>query len=189
MIAWLTQRTLVIPPDTPWYLIDKGPIAWDQPREREQVAWPDWTPRQNDVSNFDIWFDLFELSLVVPTITTAEFIRREYENREFGIPQKFDGGKVVNEDVEMGRQWMRWLNKRATEWNVNLPWGQLGNFVYWPSQDAVQRNNGKMIDGEWVDNRKGREYTESLSNALIIHFQSPDGHDGMSLCDKSINFI
>ena len=99
------------------------------------------------------------------------------------LVRHWTGGKVVNEDVEMGRQWMRWLNKRATEWNVNLPWGQLGNFVYWPSQDAVQRNNGKMIDGEWVDNRKGREYTESLSNALIIHFQSPDGHDGMSLCD------
>lgn len=181
MVAWVTQRTLVLPPDTAWYLIDNSPGGDIVPDDDRQFAWPHDASRRVGVSNFDIWFDLDDLHLAIPVITAPEFIQREYENRNLGIPQDFEGGFIVNEFSDIGNQWMEWLNGKATELEVNLPWGQLDNFLYWPSREAVEKENGEMIDNLWIDNRIGKEYTKHLHEALFIHFQAPNGWAGMRM--------
>merc|ERR1712228_273823 len=56
--------------------------------------------------------------------------------------------------------------------NVNLPWGQLSNLLYWPSVSEVESKNSDQIDRAFVDNRAKREYTAHLAKAPFIHFPS-----------------
>eukprot|EP01084_Bolivina_argentea_P218126 370215_1 len=173
MVAWVTQRTLVLPPDMPWYLIDFGQITRGKAHADDvygKGSWPDNKARRYGVSNFDIWFDLDDLRKAVPVITTAEFIRREFDSLD--IPIEFSGGDVVNLDKDKASSYQKWLNKKATAMNVNLPWGQLANVLYWPSIKDVESKNSAVIDSAWVDNRKKREYTAFLSAATFIHFPS-----------------
>eukprot|EP00308_Calcidiscus_leptoporus_P011964 CAMPEP_0119377096 /NCGR_PEP_ID=MMETSP1334-20130426/43193_1 /TAXON_ID=127549 /ORGANISM="Calcidiscus leptoporus, Strain RCC1130" /LENGTH=694 /DNA_ID=CAMNT_0007395887 /DNA_START=232 /DNA_END=2316 /DNA_ORIENTATION=- len=66
LLAFLTRRTLVLPPPQPWYLIDFGPFARMVP-----------TADSARHSTYDIFFDMRALSAAVPFITTDEFLRRE----------------------------------------------------------------------------------------------------------------
>ena len=136
MISWLTGRTLVIPPDAPWYLIDNGQITRGKSKKGENIeAWPKKMARNYGVSNYDIWFDLDDLSLAVPVITTPEFIRREFDTLH--IPFDYKGGDVVNMDKQKGSKYITWLNEKADALKVNLPWGQLSNLLYWPSIKGI----------------------------------------------------
>jgi len=179
MVAWVTDRTLVLPPDMPWYLIDNGQRTRGTSDLENKPAWPDNKERRFGVSNYDIWFDFDDMSLVVPVITTPEFIRREFESLQ--IPMEYHGGDIVNLDKQKAREYTTWLNKKATELNVNLPWGQLANALYWPDIESVESKNSAQIDRAWLDNRKKREYTSFLKAAKFIHFPScakgQPGHD------------
>lgn len=170
MIAWVTGRTLVIPPDIGWYLIDFGSMTRGREAKNEVnfPSWPDGADRRSGVSNYDIWFDLDDLCLVVPVITTSEFIRREFDS--LSIPMEFQGGDIVNLDQSKADQYLKWINQKATDLNVNLPWGQLANLLYWPSIESVETKNSDLVDGQFVDNRKKREYTPFLQAAKFIHF-------------------
>eukprot|EP01084_Bolivina_argentea_P260423 439779_1 len=169
MIAWITNRTLVLPPDTPWYLIDRGGLTRgkDGLYETNQISWPNNEQRLDHTSNFDIWFDLNDMSLVIPVITAAEFIKREYDN--LNIPHKYYAGDIVNKDVNVGQTFSRWLTEKANELNCNLPWGQLENVLYWPNEEQVKNKNNK-IDSMWIDHRKSKTYTEHLKQQPFIHF-------------------
>ncbi len=171
MIAWLTDRTLVLPPDTPWYLIDFGVIrrGVEGRFEHDQVAWPDNSQRIDGVSNYDIWFDLDDMNNKISVITASEFIKREYDNLK--LPHKYHGGDVVNLDKNIGNQFTQWLTSKATEMSSLLPWGQLANYVAWPNKEKVGENNIN-IDDAWIDHRTAREYTEHLKQAPFIHFPS-----------------
>jgi len=79
---------------------------------------------------------------------------------------------VVNKDDHKANEYKKWLNNKATELNVNLPWGQLGNYLAWPSLKDVENNNKAVIDDAWIDDRKPRQYTDFLRNAKFIHFPS-----------------
>eukprot|EP01083_Nonionella_stella_P083407 230633_1 len=172
MVAWITNRTLVLPPDTPWYLIDRGGLTRgrDGMHATDQVSWPDNAPRLEGVSNYDIWFDLDDMSMAIPVITAAQFIKREYDH--LSMPQQFYGGDIVNKDKNIGQQFTQWMTKKATELNVLLPWGQLGNVLYWPSIEEVQQQNSAVINAQWVDSRTAREYTAFLKEQPFIHFPS-----------------
>ena len=172
MIAWITERTLVIPPDIGWYLIDYGQMTrgLQTKQEKNKASWPNNKERRFGVSNFDIWFDLNDMSLAISVITTPEFIRREYES--LNIPIEFNGGDIVNLDKNVANNYIKWLNDKATELNVNLPWGQLNNILYWPNIKSVESKNSKIINNEWIDNRNKREYTSFLKKSKFIHFPS-----------------
>ena len=170
MVAWVTGRTLVIPPDIGYYLIDFGSMTRGREAKHEQnfPSWPDGAERRSGVSNYDIWFDLDDLSLVVPVITTPEFIRREFDS--LSIPMEYKGGDIVNHDNNKANGYLKWINKKATDLNVNVPWGQLANLLYWPSIESVESKNSDQVDKQFVDNRKKREYTAFLEAAKFIHF-------------------
>eukprot|EP01084_Bolivina_argentea_P257311 433481_1 len=174
MIAWLTNRTLVIPPDMAWYLIDFGQITRGRSHQTESElqlykSWPDNKFRRYGVSNYDIWFDLDHISLAIPVITCVEFIRREFDSLQ--IPMEYHGD-IVNLDNVKAKSYQEWLNDKATELNVNLAWGQLANILYWPSIKDVESKNSEQIDAQWVDNRKKKEYSSFLKAAKFIHFPS-----------------
>lgn len=175
MIAWLTQRTLVLPPDSPWYLIDFGSITRGKEdknakTESAVTAWPSGKARIHGVSNYDIWFDLDDMSKAVPVITADEFIRREYRN--LNIPNEFYGGDIVNQDIDVGNAFTKWLTDKATEMNVILPWAQLNNYIAWPSVESVTLKNAAQINDDWIDGRAAKTYTSFLQQQPFIHFPS-----------------
>ena len=186
MIAWLTDRTLVLPPDVPWYLIDSGPIkrGVEGRHASNQVAWPNNEPRAAGVSNYDIWFDLDGMNKKISVITAPEFIKREYDN--LGMDSQFYGGDIVNEDKSIGNKFTSWLTDKAIEMNSILPWGQLPTYLAWPNEESVKQGNSKMIDEAWIDNRKVKTYTNHLKQQPFIHFPSCKGsrlgesRDGLS---------
>lgn len=62
LMAWVTKRTLVLPPPRPWYLLDTGPIK----REREAGR------GQSDYA--DYW-DMGDLARAIPVLSHEDFLK------------------------------------------------------------------------------------------------------------------
>lgn len=98
LMAWTTNRTLVMPPSLPFYLIDFGPFAFEKPG--------------TGFSHFGDFFNL-ELLQQLPAgwISTSEFYRRE--KTRFGIPARFD--KYASENAtwpkDGDKDWLGWLGQ------------------------------------------------------------------------------
>ena len=166
MVAWITKRTLVLPPDTPWYLIDFGHITRGKYHKNEILGHTEWKQyRIKGVSNFDIFFSIDDMRKAVNVITTQEFIKRE-KNR-LNIPKKFHKPTKLSKFRD---EYIDWLTNKAKELHANLPWGQLKNVLMWPSIKDVESSQNPRIDGMFIDNRKKCEYTSELQSALFIHF-------------------
>ena len=174
MVAWITGRTLVLPPDEPWYLIDRGQITRGKPSDERagDILGSLQNNRIKGVSNYDIFFEIDDMRLKIPVITTNEFIKREMST--LAIPREFEGN-VVNVDRSKRSRYIKWLNEKASTMGVELPWGQLNAVLIWPSindfKDDNKRTNPR-IDEAFIDNRKLVEYTNYLSNQPLIHFPS-----------------
>ena len=63
IFAYVTRRTLILPPASPWYLIDWGPIKRGTPA--------------GGTTRYDEFFDLRSLRAAVPVIGPEEFVARE----------------------------------------------------------------------------------------------------------------
>jgi hypothetical protein len=66
LLAFITRRTLVLPPPTPWYLIDFGPIKRMKRGTNERTT-----------SSLDEYFNMSSLRAFVPLITSSQFIQLE----------------------------------------------------------------------------------------------------------------
>lgn len=99
-IAWATNRTLVLPPPTPFYLIDFGPTAFKSLPGEYQGH-----------SSLGEFFNLDALQqLPGGWITTHEFFKREKDR--FGIPEKFH--------EKYGSPDLVWLTKGDMAWSMWL---------------------------------------------------------------------
>merc|ERR1719510_1360143 len=121
IMAWITNRTLVMPPTTGWYLIDWGPLARMKTEDTSQV------------SSFGDFFDMSDLAKLVPIMTTAEFIDKFKE--DLLIPEKF-----WNIDTWRKRQdWKKYLNELGKEREANMKWGPGGHFLAVPDIKTVKK--------------------------------------------------
>merc|ERR1740123_2203820 len=119
-MAYLMNRTLVLPPPTGWYLLDWGP------RNRMKSA------DESGLSDYPDYFDGDSLAMAVPFISTAEFLEREGQN--FGVEEKF---WKMHEEENKGKAWglrmdyEKVMQKRSVDEGWGLPWS-LGRYVvYW----------------------------------------------------------
>merc|ERR1719410_225965 len=114
IVAYLTNRTVVLPPNEGWYLIDYGKRARMNSKDtRGKSGYPDF-------------FQFDDLNLEIHTITTEEFITEM--NDELDIDDKFLANGYF--DNGMG-DWRKYLNTKADELDTNMPWGPLGHILNW----------------------------------------------------------
>ena len=66
LMAWLTGRTLVLPPPRPWYLIDFGPFNRMKPESDS-----------SGVSDYQDFFELEHLKIGVPVMSWQDFAEKE----------------------------------------------------------------------------------------------------------------
>jgi hypothetical protein len=141
-IAWLTGRTLVLPPPEGWYLIDFGPFARMKPEAGQASTISD----END------FFDMEAIKQAVPVISTKEFLRREgasmgldakwsnlleFTNEWGALPEEKRG-----EAWALGRKWEEYLAAaKGSDGSFNLlpdvaklKWGTGGHILAWPSK-------------------------------------------------------
>lgn len=169
IVAWLTGRTLVLPPPEGWYLIDQGPMSRMKPAPGAKST----------VSHEPDFFDLTGLSSAVPVISTLEFVRREHE--KLNIDKKWleliDSPSQWDErdDSGRGRQWDLWKQWEkyiakggdfSDNSNVELmPWGTGGHHLVWPSKDVVGKT--RILRGVGLV-----EYEQKYRAATAIVFPS-----------------
>lgn len=150
--AWMTRRTLVLPPVQPMYLLDFGKITRGAPSSQD--------PGRTDLGEI---FDLEAISAAVPLITTEEFIAESAER--FEIPAKFrrPGWSSEKRQIE---EWFTWLLSRDAV--SKMPWGPITNMVAFPDEQAVVKAE---ITGYSIirQGRKVREYTRDLKEKPILH--------------------
>lgn len=175
VVAWLTGRTLVIPPPEGWYLIDQGPLSRMKPPEGAKST----------VSIEDNFFDMVALKSAVPTITTLAFIKREKDN--LNIPDKFlklfeNPAEWDNTDQSgQGEHWALWRKWEefigqagafSQHHDVSpLPWGTGGNVFIWPTITTVMAKHEKALRGIQ------KEYTDELRAKRVLSMPSCTGKD------------
>eukprot|EP00041_Stephanoeca_diplocostata_P043061 m.11980 g.11980 ORF g.11980 m.11980 type:complete len:593 (-) comp9297_c0_seq2:337-2115(-) len=173
-VAWLTGRTLVLPPPQGWYLIDHGPFARMKPPPGEKST----------VSHEPMFFDMDGLRSAVPTITTKEFLEREGEALGLNMEEwgsMFDDVKVWERASahEQGRMWNlqnKWHNFVNKDFGKvdgvkSAKWGTGGHTLFWPSEQQFLAT--KSVKPHWT--RKIVEYTEDDRNQVVINFPSCSG--------------
>jgi hypothetical protein len=111
LMAWMTRRTLVLPPPRSWYLIDFGPFAFKRPGD---AAMP--------VSRYADFFDVEILSRDLPggVIAAADFVAKE--GARFGplpptVAKLFEAGGSARygrggKESPAEREWHAWLNAK-----------------------------------------------------------------------------
>lgn len=114
IIAWLTRRTLVIPPPSGWYLIDFGPFARMKP-----------DPSDDRVTDYDEFFDIEHLRAAVPIISTDDF--RKLEGERLKIPSAaMKADLKTQEGRHIWKEWIKDSNAHPT-----LNWEPLSKVIYW----------------------------------------------------------
>ncbi|MGV6826804.1 MAG: O-fucosyltransferase family protein [bacterium] len=156
VIAAMTGRTLVLPPPTPWYLINWGPIK----READEGG----------VCDFGEFFDISALAKFINVISTAEFI--DLAGEHIDLPGSFSGFQLpLLEDEreydrwELREKWRAWLREHT----LNVPWNPLNNLIYYPGIEAVT-NSVYRPDERFIDMRTPVEFDEDMDAAPILHF-------------------
>lgn len=153
ILAWITDRTFVLPPPQPWYLLDYGP----QTRMKGSAG-----QKGTDYAEF---FDIPHLWQALPTITTVEFIAKEGAN--LNIPEKF---RTENWNSKLKNEWKQW---KWTNWrNVSPGWNPYTHVIVWPlisdnpEPDAKRRSRRKLV-----------EYSGELAASPVVNMASCKGDD------------
>ncbi|ETO12617.1 hypothetical protein RFI_24758, partial [Reticulomyxa filosa] len=154
MVARLTNRVLVTPPEEGWYLIDWGGMS--------RMKTNDHSGR-SEYSNF---FDFDDLNLEVKTITAFEFAQQY--GRQVGMPESWtqDSNNGLREHA---KEYKRWCNRYADEHATNMPWGPLGNVLFWPSISAVEQAKRLPTD-RFMAGRKRVQYSKEQQDMTWVHF-------------------
>jgi len=159
LVAYLTNRTLVMPPNEGWYLIDWG--------QRSRMHSDDSSGK----TGYAEFFDFDHLNLEVQTMETEQFVQEMTDKLD--IDSKYAAKGYFASGI---RDWRKYLNGLADTADVNMPWGPLAHILNWPSIEAVQRSDHKP-DNMFISNRDNIEYTERQQQLPWIHFPSCDKGD------------
>ncbi|ETO27471.1 hypothetical protein RFI_09661 [Reticulomyxa filosa] len=171
IVAKLTNRILVTPPEQGWYLIDWGEMSRMK------------TEDQGGLSDYSGFFDFEDLNLEVATMTTLEFIHTFGET--VNMPEIWIQHAKTKSLQYRIAEWMndykKWCNEYADKHNSDMPWGPLGNVLFWPSITEVQKKQREPSDA-FLANRRSVEYTQTQQDMPWIHFPSCEKEDpGISL--------
>ncbi|GBG34300.1 Hypothetical Protein FCC1311_105232 [Hondaea fermentalgiana] len=159
LMAWLTRRTLVLPPPAGWYLIDFGPM------KRMQM-----TTSKHSVTEYKEFFDIEHLQAAVPIISAEEFVRREGDR--LALPANLVDADWSSPESE--RAWKSWMKSSASdnEQRYSLPWSPLSKLVMFPSIAAVQAQYPDGVPRDFVHHRELVELTPAMNAAPLISFPS-----------------
>lgn len=158
ILAAITGRTLVLPPPSPWYLINWGPI------QREGDI--------DGVCDYSEFFDLPALRQYIDVITTAQFIQTQEDRLD--IPTVFSGfSPAIIENERAGERevlrkgWKKWLNKNARV----IPWNPLNNLLYYPDINSAMQGNNRP-DERFRDRRTAVWIDDEMNKSQLLHFPS-----------------
>mmetsp|Transcript_2983 Transcript_2983/g.4400 ORF Transcript_2983/g.4400 Transcript_2983/m.4400 type:complete len:507 (-) Transcript_2983:35-1555(-) len=175
-LAYLFNRTLVIPPPEGWYLIDSGPFARMKPKPGEKST----------VSDEGVFFDMKDMASQVSIVSTRRFI--ELEKQDLDIPPYAQAVlQTVDEwaSSDNGRQgffwdqnkrWYKWLEEDSSRRGNALKWGTGGHLLYYPSIDEVQKT--RKPSRQFRGSRSAVELTSDLDKFKYLYFPSCRGDGG-----------
>jgi len=164
ILAWITDRTLVIPPPQGWYLLDFGP----QTRMKGSAG-----ERGTDYNEF---FDMKDLWQALPTISTDEFLKEE--GTKLNIPEKFLKGEW---NTKLKTDWKDFKWKRWRD--VSPDWDPYNNVIIWPSLAENPDPNR-----ERVARRQKIEYSGKIATSPVLNMASCRGQ-GWRFLGQVANFI
>lgn len=155
MTAWLTKRTLVLPPPHGWYLIDYGPFAVMKPE-----------PSDDKVTDYSEFFQLSHMRAAVPVISAEEFRKRERDI----LPQSVLEANLATRSGQ--KKWEEFV-RNSTD-HPCLAWNPLAHIVYWPSIKAVEESWAPHggVPAHVVHHRTPVEFTKEIYSSKIIAFPS-----------------
>jgi len=175
-VAFLSNRTLVIPPPEGWYLIDAGPFARMKPKPGEKST----------VSDEGTFFDMTDMAKAIPMVSTRRFIQLEKET--LNIPKSLH---TVLESIEewsqaeeskqgfywdQNKQWWKWLENDSTQRGNALQWGSGGHVMYYPTIKAVKES--RPPERRLVGFRSPVELTPQMDKQTYLYFPSCRGEEG-----------
>lgn len=154
VLTALTGRTLVMPPASSWYLINRGPM-------------PD--EHQGGVTHFGDIYDLDALAKAIPVISTEQFITRAAKHLD--IPESFQQTPEFNgDDCDLLEEWKDWLYKTGEipDWNPHK------TIVCMPSISAAK--SGPHFNKTYLSNRTPVEFSAWMMAAPVFYFPSNKRH-------------
>lgn len=150
VLAAVTGRTLVLPPKSPWYLINVGPM----PEEFK-----------GGTTEFADLFEIAALRKAIPVITTDEFIDRAKTHLD--IPDEFANQQEWDENLKpYNQKWKEWLLD-----NTEIPgWNPYNTVICLPDIKSAQ--NGPHLNERYLDSRKQVEFSAWQQAAPVLYFPS-----------------
>lgn len=152
LMAWVTGRTLVLPPPEGWYLIDFGPIKRGGSYSK-------------GVTDYKEFFDMDHLMKGMPVVTAQEFF--DLERHRLGLPDKF-AGALGREN----REWKVFLFQKFG----GQPWSPLRTVIMDPSINAYKNSNN--YNDLLLRGKTPREFGPDMQAKDVIHFPSCHGPNG-----------
>jgi hypothetical protein len=152
VITALTGRTLVMPPKSPWYLINYGPMPEDL---------------KGGTTQFSNIYNIEALRQALPVISTGEFIKQASEH--LNIPQIFqDEQDTIDREPRDLQAWKNWLLE-----NAEIPkWNPHDTVICLPSID--QAKTGPHFSESYLANRRPVEFSVWMKAAPTLYFPSTD---------------
>ena len=154
--AILTGRVLVIPPASPWYLIDWGPITRGHKRCKDKCPHiPEEALNKDYTTDFAEIFNMKALNSSMPCgiLTHEEFYNKESKN--LNIPKSAHNSY---------KNWKDWVRKQAG--------------IIEKDQVIICKDNQDKIKGldfkfsqkwDFSNNGKDYKYSDKLKNATLLH--------------------
>ena len=152
VVAAITGRTLVLPPHSPWYLINHGPIPQGH---------------QGGVTHISDLYDIRSLAKAIPVITTEEFIKTATEH--LTIPSEFAKRATevaTAQDNDFNESWSEWLLNNS----IVPGWNPYDTVIAHPNIERAK--SGPHFDDAYLDNRTPVEFTPKMMASPVLHFPS-----------------
>mmetsp|Transcript_4557 Transcript_4557/g.8169 ORF Transcript_4557/g.8169 Transcript_4557/m.8169 type:complete len:517 (-) Transcript_4557:143-1693(-) len=169
--AYLTGRTLVIPPPEGWYLIDNGPRTRMRPQPGDT---------KSTVSEEGTFFDMTDMATKVNMVSMKRFV--EDESEELGIPpnaqnlletpEQWADADVITqgEYYDHHKALDVWLTEDANKRNVALKWGTGGHMLYWPTISKVKST--RTPESRMLGFRQPVEFNDRFNKQKYLYFPS-----------------